>query len=191
MVLATHGRALWVLDHLEPIQEYAAAQAVATDAKLFTPPPYAMFRRPTRDRNYEFWGDQTFFGENPPQAAVISWFNKKQVGDVKLKITDAAGREVREIGAPALVSSNKAGLQSACWDLRVQPTPAPPPVAGREGRGGRGARGGAARGAAAGVTGAAGEEQTPTPEPAVSGFGAGCAGPGGGEIGRASCRERV
>ena len=28
-----------------------------------------MYRRPARDRNYEFWGDQTFFGENPPQAA--------------------------------------------------------------------------------------------------------------------------
>ena len=26
MVLATHGRAIWVLDHIEPIQEYAAAK---------------------------------------------------------------------------------------------------------------------------------------------------------------------
>ena len=40
MILATHGRALWILDHLEPIQEYAAAQAATADAKLFTPPPY-------------------------------------------------------------------------------------------------------------------------------------------------------
>jgi len=55
MVLATHGRAIWILDHLEPIQEYAAAQAA--DAKLFTPPPSAMYRRPASDRNYEFWGD--------------------------------------------------------------------------------------------------------------------------------------
>jgi hypothetical protein len=73
MVLATHGRTIWILDHLEPIQEYAAAQAVTTDAKLFTPPPSSMYRRPARDRNYEFWGDLTFYGENPPQAAVISW----------------------------------------------------------------------------------------------------------------------
>ena len=26
MIVATHGRVLWILDHLEPIQEYAAAQ---------------------------------------------------------------------------------------------------------------------------------------------------------------------
>jgi photosystem II stability/assembly factor-like uncharacterized protein len=71
MILATHGRSLWVLDHLEPVQEYAAAQATSADAKLFTLPPMAMYRRPARDRNYEFWGDQTFFGENPPQAAVV------------------------------------------------------------------------------------------------------------------------
>src|SRR5262249_34439239 len=71
MVLATHGRALWVLDHLEPIQEYAAAagqgasgaSAGSDAAKMFTLPPSAMYRRPARDRNYEFWGDQTFYGE--------------------------------------------------------------------------------------------------------------------------------
>jgi photosystem II stability/assembly factor-like uncharacterized protein len=178
MILATHGRAIWVLDHLEPIQEYAAAQASANDAKLFTSAPYAMYRRPARDRNYEFWGDQTFYGENPPQAALISWFNKKQVGDVKLKIADAAGREVREIGAPVLANSTKPGFQFACWDLRVQPTPAPPPAAGREGGEGRG-RGGRGRGAAGEARGA-GEENPPAQEPAQSPFGAGCTAPGGG-----------
>jgi photosystem II stability/assembly factor-like uncharacterized protein len=131
MILATHGRAIWILDHLEPIQEYAAAQAVTTDAKLFTPPPSAMYRRPASDRNYEFWGNQTFFGENPPQAAVISWLNKKAVDDVKLKITDSVGKEVREIPAQVLAKSTKPGIQSACWDLRVDPAPQPPAPAGR------------------------------------------------------------
>jgi len=121
MVLATHGRAIWVLDHVEPIQEYAAAKN--SDAKLFTPPPSSMFRRPARDRNYEFWGSQVFYGENPPQSALLSYFVKNKPNDVKLKITDAAGREVREIAIPANVS--KAGINSACWDLRVQPIPAP------------------------------------------------------------------
>jgi photosystem II stability/assembly factor-like uncharacterized protein len=178
MILATHGRAIWILDHLEPIQEYAAAQAAASDAKMFTPPPYAMFRRPARDRNYEFWGDQTFFGENPPGAAIVSWLNKKQVGEVKLKITDAAGREVREISGTPLANSNKAGIQSACWDLRVQPNPAPPAADGR--------RGGAGRAGGAGQAGRAGGEGAPEP-PATSPFGAGCpvvtTGGGGGGFG--------
>ena len=168
MIVATHGRAIWILDHLEPIQEYAAAQA-AVQAKLFTPPPFSMYRRPASDRNYEFWGDQTFFGENPPQAAIISWYLTKQVGDVKLKITDATGRDVREISGPLLANSNKPGMQAACWDLRVQPLPAAA-VADAAGRGGRGGGGGQA--GAGGGGGAA--AQNP--------FGAGCAsgGRGGG-----------
>ncbi|HTL45941.1 MAG TPA: hypothetical protein VL262_16505 [Vicinamibacterales bacterium] len=174
MILATHGRALWILDHLEPIQEYAAA--AKTDAKLFTPAA-SMYRRPARDRNYEFWGDQTFFGENPPEAAMISWYQKQNVNDVALKITDAGGRTVREISGPVLAKSKSAGIQTACWDLRVEPIPAPP-AAGRGGRGtaasGRSdqpeARGG----------GAAQTPQNGNNDNEDSGFGAGCGSGGGG-----------
>ena len=162
MILATHGRALWILDHLEPIQEYAAAQTTTTDARLFTPQPTAMYRRPARDRNYEFWGDQTFFGENPPQAAVISWLMKRQANEVKLKIADAGGHEVREISGQTLVNSGKPGMQSACWDLRVQP--APLAAGGGGGLGGRQGGGGGGGGAGGGRGG----QQT------VSPFGAGC-----------------
>ena len=155
MILATHGRALWILDHLEPIQEYAAVQSTV-DAKLFTPPPYAMYRRPARDRNYEFWGDHVFYGENPPQAAVISWFNKRQLNDVKLKIADATGHEVREISGTPLAGSTKPGIQSACWDLRVQPAPPLPRPAGPGGAGGAGRAGEAGRAGGAGRAGEAG-----------------------------------
>jgi photosystem II stability/assembly factor-like uncharacterized protein len=161
MVVATHGRAIWVLDNLAPVQELAAAQKSMTDATLFSPAPTAMYRRPARDRNYEFWGDQAFFGENPPQAAVISWYLKKDVGNVALKISDATGREIREISGPVLANSTKAGLQSACWDLRVQPVPNPDlggPQGGRQGGGGGGG------------------QQANQPVR----FGAGCAGGGGG-----------
>jgi len=179
MILATHGRAIWILDSLSPIQEYSAAQSTNADARLFSPAPSIMYRRPARDRNYEFWGDQTFYGENPPQAAVISWLLKRQVGEVKLRITDAAGREVREISGAVLSNVNKAGIRSACWDLRVQPTAAPVPGGGGRGgeQGGRqggeqgGRQGGGEQG---GRQGGAGGQQAQT-----SPFGAGCGGGGG------------
>jgi photosystem II stability/assembly factor-like uncharacterized protein len=170
MILATHGRAIWILDNLAPIQEYAAAQTTSADAKLFSPPPTSMFRRPARDRNYEFWGDQTFFGQNPPQAAVISWLLKKDAREVQLKIMDGSGREVREISGPVLANSVKAGIQSACWDLRVQPAPAPAGRGGQRGGargGGQGEEGGGRQGGPGG-----GQQQSP--------FGAGCGGGGGG-----------
>ena len=152
MILATHGRSIWILDQIAPFQEYAAAQAA--EAKLYTPPPSVMYRRPATDRNYEFWGDQTFFGENPPQAAVIAWQLRKNVGEVKLTIADALGKPVREISGQVLANSNKAGYQAACWDLRVQPLP-PSPAASAGQAGGRGGA------------------------QAVNPFGAGCGGGGG------------
>jgi photosystem II stability/assembly factor-like uncharacterized protein len=168
MLLATHGRTIWILDSLTPIQEFTSAQTTTASAKLFTPPPTAMFRRPASDRNYQFWGDQTFFGENPPQAAVISWYLKNQVNSVQLKITDGAGREVREISGTVLANSNKPGIQTACWDLRVQPAPAP--AGSGRGQGGDPAgRGGEQGGRQGGPGGGA----------ASSAFGAGCGGGGG------------
>jgi len=181
MLIATHGRSIWILDHLEPIQEYAAAQAAA-EAKLFTPPPSSMYRRPASDRNYEFWGDQTFFGENPPQAAIISWYLKKQAGDVKLKITDAAGKDVREISGQVLASSNKPGMQTACWDLRVQPLPAAAADAG--GRGGRGGGGGGASAGSGQAAGEGGGGRGPGGPAVQNPFGAGCSSGGRGGGGR-------
>ncbi len=180
MLLATHGRSIWILDQIAPFQEYAAAQAA--EAKLYTPPPSVMYRRPATDRNYEFWGDQTFFGENPPQAAVIAWQLKKNVGEVKLTIADALGKPVREISGQVLANSNKAGYQAACWDLRVQPLPA---AAGgqRAGRGEAAAGGPPSPGAAPQAT--AGQPAAPAgggrggAAAAASPFGAGCGGGGG------------
>ena len=164
MLLATHGRSIWILDHLAPIQEFARARAAA-DAALFTPPPTVMYRRPARDRNYEFWGDQVFFGQNPPQAARLSWLLGREVNEVKLKISDATGREVREISGQVLANSRKPGVQVACWDLRVQPAPVPQSA----GPAGRGAGGGGQGQAGPGAGG-----QPPSP------FGAGCGSAGGG-----------
>lgn len=175
MLIATHGRGIWILDNMAPIQEHAAAQAV--EAKLFSPSPTAMYRRPARDHNYEFWGDQTYYGENPPQAAVLTWFLEKGVGEVKLKITDATtGKDVREISGQVLANSNKAGTQSACWDLRVQPLPTP-----ATGQRGAGAGGGRGEGTApAGAPQGGGRGGAGGGAPAVSPFGAGCGGAGGG-----------
>ncbi|MEO6236362.1 MAG: hypothetical protein ABIQ52_05140, partial [Vicinamibacterales bacterium] len=151
---------IWVLDRIEPIQEYAAARS--TEALLFTPPPSSMFRRPARDRNYEFWGNQVFYGENPPQSALLLYFVRNKPTDVKLKVSDASGRDMREIAIPA--TAVKAGINSACWDLRVQPVAAPNAATFL------GARGGQA--------GGPGSNQ-----PTVDPFGFGCGGGGGGGFG--------
>ena len=120
MLLATHGRSLWILDHISPIQEYTAAQGA--DAHLFSIDP-ALQWRSYDDKNDEFWGHQFFVGENPPTDAVIQYFLKSAAKEVKLKITDSLGKDVRTLTvAPARLA---AGIQTACWDMRVEPIAAP------------------------------------------------------------------
>jgi hypothetical protein len=171
LIVGTHGRALWILDHLEPIQEYAATQGAApADAKLFSIPTGVQFRQKD-DQNDEFWGHQFFLGENPPTDAVIQYYLRRPVGDLRLKITDAAGREIRELNVPG--NRNQPGIQTVCWDMRVAPIPAGPAPdlqAGGPG-GGRGRGEGAGRGAPG----------APGAFPGQRGGGAG--GPGGGLTG--------
>ena len=126
MLLATHGRSLWILDHISPIQEYTAAQGA--DAHLFSIDP-ALQWRSYDDKNDEFWGHQFFVGENPPTEAVIQFYLKSAAKEVKLKITDSLGKDVRTLTmAPARLA---AGIQTACWDMRVEPIAAPGGTGGR------------------------------------------------------------
>ena len=143
MLIATHGRAIWILDHLEPIQEYTASLAASSDARLFTVPT-ALQWKSKDDRNDEFWGHQYFTGENPPTDAMIQFNLKRTVPDLKVRISDG-GRTVRTLDVPA--AGNVAGIQTICWDQRVEPLPTPggPPAGGAGGAGGRGGgRGGLA-----------------------------------------------
>ncbi|NUQ13075.1 MAG: glycosyl hydrolase, partial [Gemmatimonadaceae bacterium] len=116
MIVATHGRALWILDHLGPIQEYAAAQAASGEARLFSVPT-ALQWKSKDDLNDEFWGHQYFAGENPPTDAVIQFHLKRPIPDLKVRILTPDGRAVRTLDVPA--DRNVAGIQTVCWDQRV------------------------------------------------------------------------
>jgi hypothetical protein len=186
MLIATHGRALWILDHLEPIQEYTAAQTAASDAKLFTTPTALQWKNKD-DRNDEFWGHAYFVGENPPNDAVLQYLVKKQLPDLKLRVSDASGKVVREIAVPD--AKNQPGIQTICWDMRGEGITAPvgDSAAAGGGRGGRGGGGGG--GGAGGGRGAQAVPGVPGPVPtplnamnpcATEGATAGRGGGGGG-----------
>lgn len=181
LLVATHGRALWILDHLEPIQEYAAA--MKADAALFTPGS-AMQWKSKDDRNDEFWGHQFFTGENPPTDAVLQFYLGKPATKPVIRISTPTGKLIRELAIPD--TKNVAGVQTVCWDQRVEPIRAtgaaiPPGAGGRGGAGGGG--GGGGRGGARPIPGI--PEALPTigylPEnPCGAAAGGGGGGGGGG-----------
>jgi hypothetical protein len=168
MIVATHGRGMWILDHLSPIQEYTQASTGAADAHLFTPEPALQWRQ-WDDRNDEFWGHQFYVGENPPTQAVINMYFKKALNDVKLKITDSLGKDIRELVVPT--NKLQPGIQTMCWDQRVEPLPAAAGAAAAAGAGGggnRGGGGGAGAGGAGGGAGAAGAGAGGAIDPALA-----------------------
>ena len=153
LIVASHGRALWILDHLEPIQEYAAAQKA--EVTLFTPGPQLQWKSKD-DRNDEFWGHQFFTGENPPTEAVMQLYFKAPVKNPVLRVLDGTGALVRELVVPS--AKNVAGIQTVCWDQRVEPV--------------RDVNAGAAPGGGAGAGGGqgAGPGGFPTPRRPIAGY---------------------
>ena len=139
MILATHGRSLWVLDDLQPFQSHA--QAADADAFIFEPEP-GVTRNPSSERMREFEGDLKFLGQNPPGGTAITYRLKADAKDVKVTIADASGKVVRELTGDTTKDAGKAGLNTVVWDLRVAPLAAVRGVQAGGGGGGGGFGGG-------------------------------------------------
>jgi hypothetical protein len=128
MLLATHGRGIWVLDDLTPLQQYA--QARNADAFIFAV-RNATTMNPAGDRSRDFEGDMQFLGENPALGAAINYHLKTAAKQVSLTVKDAAGNVVREFSGDKVKDKNVAGVNNVLWDLRVEPLPAPRPQPGQ------------------------------------------------------------
>jgi photosystem II stability/assembly factor-like uncharacterized protein len=120
LILATHGRSIWILDDVTPVRQ--AAQALAANAFLFDIRPARQFNR-AHDR---WWmnGDQQFWGHNPPFGALITYRLGADATDVRIRIAGENGSVVRELAGPDLRQT--AGVHRVAWDLRYAPLPEPP-----------------------------------------------------------------
>ena len=135
MIVATHGRSIWILDDATPLQQYA--EAARADAFLFDIRGGMRFN-PANDRG--FVTNKPFFGKNPTYGVPISYHLSKPQTSVALRIRDGSGTQVREITGNDLRDAQKAGVNRVFWDLRHQPLTA---VAGQgQGPGGGGGGGG-------------------------------------------------
>jgi len=122
MLLATHGRSIWILDDLTPFQRFAEAQAAT--AHLFQP-QQAVEWSAAGDRSRGFEGDRRFLGENPEAGAVLTYSLNAAAKDVRITIRDDAGEAVRVLDGEATKEAGKAGINRVVWDLRLSPLPAP------------------------------------------------------------------
>jgi hypothetical protein len=127
LVLATHGRSVWILDDLTSM-ERMSENIAASDIHLFDVAPATHFRLYGRKGNV---GHKWFSAPNPPYGGVINYYLKnKPTDDVKITITDKSGKAVRE-----LTGQKEPGLGRVVWDLRYNPA-TPPPAEGSPEAGG-------------------------------------------------------
>jgi photosystem II stability/assembly factor-like uncharacterized protein len=94
LIVATHGRAFWILDDITPLRE--ASAATANSAHLFAP---ASAYRVQRDTNTDtpLPPDEPA-AANPPDGAILDYYLPAAAANVTLEILDA-GRVVRKFSS--------------------------------------------------------------------------------------------
>lgn len=119
LVLATHGRGIWVVDDVSPLRQMGA-QVLASEVSILPGPPVEQ-----RIQGNGGWaeGDASYAGENPVNGAIISYYQKARhvIGRMKLEILDSTGKVVDEIPA-----SKRRGLNRVAWSMRTKPPTVPP-----------------------------------------------------------------
>jgi len=122
LVIATHGRGIWIVDDITPLRALTPEVLAKEVAFLQT--------APVEQRLSAFagwgYGDAVFTGDNPPDDAVITYYQRRRhiFGDLKM---DVAGADGAIIGT--VPSSKRRGLSRANWSMRVKAPSVPPAAA--------------------------------------------------------------
>jgi photosystem II stability/assembly factor-like uncharacterized protein len=132
LILGTHGRGIWIVDDITPLRSLTP-DLLKQDVAFVSARPVQQ-----RIEGQGGWanGDAVFIGENPPDAAVINYYQRERhlFGKMKLEVLDSSGRVVDELPA-----SKRPGLNRVMWTMRAKP-PRVPPAAQIAGAGIRGPR---------------------------------------------------
>ena len=139
LVLGSHGRGAWILDKVSAIQELTP-EVMAMPGYLFSMETAEQVRRRS---TICCPGDNIFYGENPPNGAIIDYWLADADTAASIRVVDSTGTLVRE-----LRPTSERGINRIVWDLRHERFGPPAPEGG-----GRGGRGGGGRGGGGGFGG--------------------------------------
>jgi photosystem II stability/assembly factor-like uncharacterized protein len=111
VVVATHGRSLYILDDAAPLAQLTPDVA-AKDAHLFAPrPALGTHLLP----GFADWAGTTgvYRGANPPEGAILTYWVNEDTGEpVKIAVEGPGERPVAN-----LTGSSRAGINRVTWDL--------------------------------------------------------------------------
>ncbi|MFN2532230.1 MAG: WD40/YVTN/BNR-like repeat-containing protein [Pyrinomonadaceae bacterium] len=146
LVVGTHGRGIYILDDIGPLQQFATSKVLDAEAFLFDVRPGTIWMNDPRLGRSQ-GGAKLFRGSNPQPGTAVSYYLKSApTGDVKITIVDYTGKVVRNI-----VGTKEQGINRIQWNLRGDPLPRP--AGGGFGGGGGGGGGGQGGGGGGGFGG--------------------------------------
>ena len=118
LVIATHGRGIWIVDDITPLR--SLSQELLAKPAAFLPGRPVQQRMPAQGGWVE--GDAVFVGPNPTGGAVITYYQRSRhlFGPIKLEVLDASGKLVDTIPA-----AKRRGLNRVAWSMRVAPPRVP------------------------------------------------------------------
>jgi photosystem II stability/assembly factor-like uncharacterized protein len=115
LVVASHGRGVWVFDDLTPLQQWSRTQS--STVTLFAPrDAYRMWRwGPVNTFTDPTVPPNEFVGPNAPYGALLSYYLPRSAKSVTIEILDARGNVVRKLESKNV--PKRIGLNRASWDL--------------------------------------------------------------------------
>nr|NIP56969.1 hypothetical protein [Gemmatimonadota bacterium]NIR77350.1 hypothetical protein [Gemmatimonadota bacterium]NIT88391.1 hypothetical protein [Gemmatimonadota bacterium]NIU30012.1 hypothetical protein [Gemmatimonadota bacterium]NIU34729.1 hypothetical protein [Gemmatimonadota bacterium] len=94
LVIGTHGRSIWILDDVRPLEEWDEALSSPT-VHLFSVRPATIFHY---WKNTSYRGTDEWHGENPADGAIVTYRLGAGVeGAATLRVRGPEGRLVREM----------------------------------------------------------------------------------------------
>ena len=119
LVVATHGRGIWIVDDITTLRKLTP-EVMAQEAVFLQAKP-AQQRLPANGGWAE--GSAVFTGSNPPDAALITYYQSKRhiFGKMKLEIFDSQGQLV-----DTLPPNSRRGISRVEWPMRLKAPHVPP-----------------------------------------------------------------
>jgi hypothetical protein len=112
LVAATHGRGLWIMDDIQPLEDWGT-----TNGKSLVAFPVRTATLWNMYSLIEEQGDREYRAKNPTYGAYFNFYLQNDPkGAITIDITDANGNKVRSLKDTV----SKAGINRAVWDLRYQ-----------------------------------------------------------------------
>jgi photosystem II stability/assembly factor-like uncharacterized protein len=119
LVLATHGRGIWIIDDISPLRQLTP-EILAKDAVFLE--GRAPQQRLLANGGWSE-GDGAFRGQNPPDAAIITYYQQKRhiFGRMKIEVFDAQGKLI-----DTLPANSRRGISRVEWSMRLKAPTIPP-----------------------------------------------------------------